>query len=160
MKTTTLPTLRERWEQLYYDYSRGYEIESFDIFNDYIKFNAQKLALWMFVPCNSKGEPMDKIKLIGGMRKGIDDVFQKEYQKALDVCIFEGWEWDNAYQEAKRWNDEGILQSSFILSDGNGNSVVKGKVNGTLIYLILPTTIEELLTAGIPSPSNPNTLKN
>lgn len=104
MKATTLPTLRERWNQIKSDLTKSiqakadcatgiiYFEQAIKEYDKYINFTAQELALWMFVPCNSKGEPMDKIKLIGGMRKGIDDVFQKDYQKALDACIFEGWE--------------------------------------------------------------------
>lgn len=99
MKATTPPTLRERWNDLSKQWSDN-KLDSHEVverYCEYIHFTAQKLALWMFVPCNSKGEPMEKPELNKVIQQVGDKLapsryadLDREYQKALDACIFEG----------------------------------------------------------------------
>lgn len=121
MKATTLPTLRERWKQIKSHLEKSLCLKSEFVggiiyfeqavkeYDKYIVFTSQKLALSQFVPCDSKGEPMEKPekpmgydvwKKGNGGADGIACVnYQndlQEYQKALDACIFEGWEIDHA----------------------------------------------------------------
>ena len=59
-----------------------------------VKFGQRKPQLSDFIPCNSKGEPMEKPE-----SDGAEMIFGKvsysaewdEYQEALDACIFDGW---------------------------------------------------------------------
>jgi hypothetical protein len=68
----------------------------------YTRFLIQLLQLWMFIPCNKKGEPLEKPK---GYREDCDYSLTEngriaeayelhiEYQKALDRIWFKGFKW-------------------------------------------------------------------
>ena len=144
MKATTLPTLREYFKYLFSQYSKS-EITGIvlaESFHKFEQFTAQKLALWMFVPCNSKGEPMEKPT---GVIKDVD-IYAKQYEKALDACIFEGWEIKD-------------------MTTGRHFKLVNGKNHIATFYTKNNRkawgykSIEELLTAGIPLTLKPNHAK-
>jgi hypothetical protein len=64
----------------------------------FVRFLALKLQLWMFIPCNSKGEPLEEPFDYGiykhGIRGGNEEWNNQcqEYQKAKDRCLFKGFE--------------------------------------------------------------------
>lgn len=65
---------------------RGVLIES--MFN-YANFLKQPLELWMFVPCDEKGNVLNRPN--GGMREQ-DDRIHNNYHQAKERCLFEGFE--------------------------------------------------------------------
>lgn len=64
------------------------------IVNRYAEILQTKLELWMFVPCDKKGEPLEEPeegqfkKHLGG--KPFEELYN-EYQDAKARCWFEGW---------------------------------------------------------------------
>ena len=59
---TMLPTLMElvlKYAMISFDPSG---IQAFNIIRCFALFLKQKLQLWMFIPCNSKGEPLTEPK--------------------------------------------------------------------------------------------------
>lgn len=104
-----LPTLRERWNQLSKDYlscnlnPKNGQLDHIQRYDFYINFTAQLLALWMFVPCDKEGKPMEPLQMCcdgkdcGCMGMPVNVSSQKEideYYEALDRCLFVGWEID------------------------------------------------------------------
>ena len=155
MKATTLPTLRERWKQL----SKQPDLTNIDViglFDGYIGFTAQKLALWMFVACNSKGEPMEKPKSESFDLDSVDDdniqyaMDVQEYWKALDACIFEGCSIEvmPSAKESGRLLKSVTKVVAVLNINNNKTSWVRGA-----------ETIEELITSGIPLTLKPNHAK-
>jgi len=68
----------------------------FDIICEYANLLLTPLSLSQFIPCNEKGEPMEKPESFEDWQKskGIRPTHVKscrEYQKALDKVLFEGW---------------------------------------------------------------------
>lgn len=58
---------------------------------DHANLMIRKPQLGDFVPCNSKGEPMEEWK--GNTQsRNIEREYRAEYQKALDNVLFKGWE--------------------------------------------------------------------
>lgn len=95
-----LPTLRERWSQIRKQFIHGGISVStrISLFSKYLEFTEKPLELGQFVPCNSKGEPMEKLKplYVDEARPPSEIQFYnhnllvKEYQKALDKVLFDG----------------------------------------------------------------------
>jgi len=153
-KEKSLPTLRERWNQLI-EVDTAYRIVN--KYNKYVKFTAQKLSLWMFVPCNSKGEPMEKPEhrcqtnscMCSQITLTKYSIRQREYEKALDACIFEGWE-------------KGSGQTGMVLFY-KGREYEMGTASLRELYTMKPMkfhkTIEDLITAKIPLTLKPNHAK-
>lgn len=151
---TTLPTSRERWGQIQSKYTLCLiKIKSFQI---YLDFTAQTLQLWMFVPCNDKGEPMeipelkdyvfeDHPELVGNPKEYNKDEYNsdcEEFYKARDRVIFKGWEKDNngihTENEYIYWDDQGI-DHVYSKTSLHSNCVIKTieALNNTKIPLEL-----------------------
>ena len=158
MKATTLPTLREYFKYLFSQYSKS-EITGIvlaESFHKFEQFTAQELALWMFVPCNSKGEPMQKPEdfyewcsdfqyLRGEKETKTWKSKCEKYQKALDACIFEGWEYTISDRLFKDHYYIHILEDYFQhYPSGDAGTSKTGH------------TIEDLITAKIPLTLKPN----
>ena len=92
-----------------------------------------------FVPCTKDGEVMEKSKLIGGMREGIDDVYQKDYQSALDRVLWKGWEWIKYSDTA----------SMYDLKHKDCSKVIANKNRGVTMFHYTDTTYEQLITSGV-----------
>lgn len=126
-----LPTLRERWNQLFKSDSTSQQLVP--AYDKYIYFTAKSLELNQFVSCNSKGEPMDKPSEIASFG-------QFEYQEALYKLLFKGGE---------IIEKEAELVGKVTCLILNGNEIAKkGKENG---WQFNPKfkTIESLINAGI-----------
>lgn len=69
----------------------GNENESYEIAKSclkYAQFLKQPLELWMFVPCDEKGDVLeDPIEAIGGV-----ELYADKYQQAKEMCLFKGFE--------------------------------------------------------------------
>lgn len=97
----TLPTPIKRWEQLMTQRKLGSNaITVFDVevnYDAFIKFIQQALELWMLIPTDKDGKPMEMPEKFDrwtpGMLSFSAEVFAKcrEYQEALDRRLFEGW---------------------------------------------------------------------
>lgn len=98
----------------------------------------RKLELSMFIPCDSKGEPMEEPT---DMYQGDQyyGALMDEYQKALATCIFEGGE--------IKTENEHIFGDVTGLYIGGKKIAVKNKTGW--IFNPKYKTIEDLLNAGV-----------
>lgn len=121
---TTLPTRHEAWmiydapnttyEQIYFNYKR------------FTHFLLQKLSLWMFIPCNEKGEPLEK---------------PERYNEFHIDRVTSGKEFNKWYQECKQYQkaESRVLFKGFklfnknTLIDNNGNNIYIFKDNSMLL---------------------------
>ena len=138
-----LITLQERWKQLYEEYLTTDMLSEsvVESYNEYIDYTAQPLELGQFIPCNSKGEPMEKPREEDG-----EPGKKMEYQKALDKVLFEGW--DTMIHSKEITNGYGAM-----LTSENNQMYFMG--SGRTEWEEI-NTIEDLITSGIdltPSPT-------
>lgn len=73
-------------------FGEKYHLRQPILFEDYARLLVTSLSLSMFIPCNEKGEPMEK-PIIGESSLDSSSIpYSDQYQKALDKVLFEGWE--------------------------------------------------------------------
>lgn len=62
--------------------------------NNYAKFLKQSLELWMFIPCDKKGNVLEVVPYYAD---GLEKV--NEYKKAKERCLFKNSIWNGSYIE-------------------------------------------------------------
>lgn len=80
-------------------------IEAYEGYFEYLDFIYQTLELGFFIACNKDGEPMVEPSGFSLQENfGIEPQYQatkdkyKEYQKALESVLFEGWKLSTSYK--------------------------------------------------------------
>jgi len=118
----------------------------FKLIYDYAKFLQQPLELWMFVPCDEKG---NVLKFDYPQNKVFDEIaqiaFEKQYQQAKERCLFEGFFNTTQSSQYNMYIENG-MQSVFYKSK---NSDVLKKIIGMVIVedLIKDTPVKLTPTA-------------
>lgn len=111
MKERTLLDPITAWKQ----YTNRQEIQYLDDwldFDKFVNFIKQPLALWMFIPCDKNGKPLDKpfaYESWVDYGQDTEDAKQcREYQEAEARVIFEGFEYkpSDSKKDARITNGE------------------------------------------------------
>lgn len=93
----------------------------------YAEFLKRPLELWMFVPCDEKGnvlkEPNENDCNLGDIHSGVLHQKQEEYKKAFSKVLFEGFKYDDVDDVVYYYNSDGgycqidITEKEFIIED-------------------------------------------
>jgi len=94
-----IPTLIERWNQLRDDYINQ-EVTYEQVatrYNELVKLNESEPKIWHFIPCNSKGEPMEEPESLTEFYETNPEGMEaekrarEEWEEALKRTKFKGW---------------------------------------------------------------------
>lgn len=116
---------------------------------NYAMLLLMKLELWMFIPCNEKGEPMEKpdintiIEHTDNCECGHCEEYYglyEQYQKALDSVLFEGWEIDRISDPFTYIREVKHHETTQIFKSSNGLKYRREKTIEALINLGLDLT--------------------